>query len=177
MGKFSSKVKGRSTTIPSRSAFLQVISALLFIIASLAVGSERKSIPAFNLKDLNGRLVSLSSYQGKTILINFWATWCIPCLKEIPDLVKLQRSIKGPFTVVGIAVASGEPSDIRKFAEDHGMTYPILLDPDQRAYQKFRVIGLPASFLVDRNGTVAKSYVGPQTYGRFAADIRAVLKP
>jgi peroxiredoxin len=157
--------------------FLVLISGLAFFSGLLTVGSAGNPAPKLDLKDLNGRPVSLSSYQGKTILINFWATWCVPCLKEIPDLVKLQRSIKGPFTVVGIAVASGEPDDIARFAKDHGMNYPILLDPDQRAYQKFRLIGLPASFLVDKNGTIAKSYVGPQTYEKLIGDIRRVLKP
>jgi peroxiredoxin len=170
-------VKVGFSTIPSRIVVFLLTSVLLFLVASLAAGSEKKSAPDFTLNDLSGRLVSLSSYRGKTILINFWATWCVPCLKEIPDLVKLQRSIKGPFTVVGIAVASGEPDDITKFTKDHGMNYPILLDPDQRAYQKFRLIGLPASFLVDKNGTIAKSYVGPQTYEKLIGDIRTVLRP
>lgn len=163
--------------IQSRIVSFALVSALVFFTGSLTAGSERKLAPDFNLKDLSGRTLSLSSYQGKTILINFWATWCVPCLKEIPDLVKLQQSIKSRFTVVGIAVASGEPDDIKKFAKDHGMNYPILLDPDQRAYQKFRLIGLPASFLVNPSGMVAKSYVGPQTYEKLIGDIRTVLKP
>lgn len=162
--------KSRKIALACRAASL--------IITSASVAVELgKPAPEFTLKDFKGESKSLSNYRGKTILINFWATWCVPCLKEIPDLVKLQRSIKSPFTVLGIAVASGEPDDVEQFAKDHGMNYPILLDPDQRAYQKFRLIGLPASFLVDRKGLVAKSYVGPHTYERFMADIRAVLKP
>ena len=170
-------VKVGFRTIQGRIVVLLLTSALLLVVALLAAGSEKKSAPDFTLNDLSGRVVSLSSYRGKTVLINFWATWCVPCLKEIPDLVKLQRYTKGPFTVIGIAVASGEPGDIQQFAKDHGMNYPILLDPDQRAYQKFRLIGLPASFLVDRNGVVVKSYVGPQTYEKFMGDIQTVLKP
>jgi peroxiredoxin len=170
-------VNASFSTIQSRVTFLVLISGLAFFTGLPTGGSAGNPAPKLDLKGLNGRPVSLSSYQGKTILINFWATWCVPCLKEIPDLVKLQRSIKGPFTVVGIAVASGEPDDITKFAKDHEMNYPILLDPDQRAYQKFRLIGLPASFLVDPSGMVAKGYVGPQTYEKLIGDIRTVLKP
>ncbi len=160
----------------SRKIVLACLVVLL-IITSVSVAADLgKLAPEFTLKNLKGRSESLSNYRRKGVLINFWATWCVPCLTEIPDLVRLQRSVANPFTVIGIAVASGDPKDITKFVKDHRMIYPILLDPDQKVYQNYRVIGLPTSFLLDPTGQIAKVYNGPQTYDRFLNDVRALLR-
>ena len=159
-----------------------IMATLLLLIPVSGCGAnkeERQQAPEFELKNLNGQVISLSSYEGKPILINFWATWCIPCLKEIPDLVRLQKTLSSDgnaASVIGIAVASGAPSDIGKFAIDHHMNYPILLDPDQKIFQRYKGIGLPTSFLIDPRGKVVRKYTGPKTYIGFLDDIKTFLK-
>lgn len=150
--------------------------ALLLLTGALIAGGAEKPAPRFELQDLNGGSTSLSSYLGKAVLLNFWATWCVPCLHEIPELIRLQKSIEKPFTVIGIAVASGHREDIKSFVDEHRINYPILLDPDKRVYQQYGLIGLPASFLLDPDGRIVKTYIGPQTYERLLKDVQMVQK-
>lgn len=166
----------RLRTLQLRAMFFLSVPALLLLTGLLIAGTVEKPAPRFELKNLNGQVISLSSYEGKPILINFWATWCVPCLQEIPELIRLQESIEKPFTIIGIAVASGDPEDIKEFVKDHKINYSILLDPNQKVYQEYRLFGLPVSFLLDQNGIMVKTYIGPQTYERLLKDVQMVQK-
>jgi peroxiredoxin len=161
---------------PQLRAILFAVPAFLIFTGSLFGGSVEKPAPAFQLQDLRGGSSSLALYQGKTVLLNFWATWCVPCLQEIPELIRLQESIEGPFTIIGIAVASGSREDVKNFVDEHGINYSILLDPEQKVYRDYRLIGLPASFLLDPRGRIMKTYIGPQTYESLLKDVQRVVK-
>ena len=112
--------------------------------------------PAYSAVTLAGDSVSLASYRGRVVLINAWATWCGPCRQEIPELRLLYKKYKARgFTVVGVTVdAEGTESQIKDFVEQFGMDYPIWHDPSERISAQYATLGLPASFLIDRQGII-----------------------
>jgi len=117
------------------------------------------SAPDFTLPDLDGNQVSLSQFRGRPVVVNFWATWCPPCEAEIPHLIEAYEQEQGQ--VVFLAVSIGEPSStVRRFAQEHGMPFIILLDRNERVAGDYQVRGIPATFFVTREGTIAMRYVG-----------------
>ncbi|MDT8369968.1 MAG: TlpA disulfide reductase family protein [Longimicrobiales bacterium] len=127
-------------------------------------------VTGLTLPDLDGRERPLSFADGSVTVLNFWATWCVPCLREIPELVALHRdrSDEG-LGVVGIAVESGRPSDIRAFATEKGMIYPIVTSSQRWARKEFDLFGLPLTLIVDREGVVRRRLIGPHSRAEFEA--------
>jgi len=137
---------------------------------------DLKPVPDVVFLDLKGSRRALSEFQGRVVLINFWGTWCVPCLREIPERVFLSHQLKGRgLEVVGIAIDSGRPEDIRSFMTEHGMDYHIRLGELGLAKRVFQILGFPTSLLIDRHGMVCKRYVGPQTLEVFRKDAEALL--
>jgi peroxiredoxin len=120
-------------------------------------------IPAYATVSLDGDSVSVASHRGSVVLINIWATWCHPCRTEIPHLRELyDRYRDRGFTVVGVSVdADGTDEVIRAFMQEYDMTFPIWRDPDERISTRFLTVGVPASFLVDRDGVLRWKKTGP----------------
>ncbi|HET7572522.1 MAG TPA: TlpA disulfide reductase family protein [Gaiellaceae bacterium] len=139
--------------------------------------------PAFSLSRLDGGgTVSLASLRGKTVVLNFWASWCGPCKREAPQLEKLWRQYRGKGVVV-LGVDSGDVAgDARRFLSAHGVTYPVVTDPDQTvSADSYRLPGLPATFVVDRRGRlVGDGVLGPiseKAYAdRFHRNLEAALR-
>ena len=126
-----------------------------------------KPAPALKLADLDGKVHDLASLKGKVVLINFWATWCPPCRREMPSMARLQQALAGePFVVLAVDV--GEDADtIEAFTSqlvDTVPTFPILLDTRSHAMQAWKVAGLPTTYLVDPRGRVVASAVGGREF-------------
>ena len=123
--------------------------------------------PAYETISLAGDSVSLAQKRGRVVLLNVWATWCHPCRDEIPVLQSLhERYAARGLDLVGVSVdAAGEEGTIRDFAKDFNMTYPLWLDPDERIQSTFLAIGVPATFLIDRDGVLRWRHVGPVRAG------------
>ncbi|MHB1213746.1 MAG: TlpA family protein disulfide reductase [Thiobacillus sp.] len=125
-----------------------------------------KPAPALKLKDLDGKTLDLAQYKGKVVLINFWATWCPPCRREMPSMERLSQALKGePF--VALAVDVGEDVDtIEVFTSqlDTMPTFPILLDTRSRSMQVWKVAGLPTTYLVDKQGRIIASAIGGREF-------------
>jgi peroxiredoxin len=119
--------------------------------------------PDYRAVTLDGDSVSLGQSRGRVVLLNVWATWCHPCREEIPVLQALhERHASRGLELVGVSVdARGEEETIREFARDFRMTYPLWLDPDERVQSTFLAIGVPATFLIDRQGALRWRHVGP----------------
>jgi peroxiredoxin len=117
--------------------------------------------PDFTLPDLGGTPVRLADFQGKrAVLINFWATWCPPCREEMPTLERVARELRETLQVLGVSIDTVAPATVRAFVRELGVSFPILLDPTLTVATRYRVRGLPTSFVVDREGIVRFREVG-----------------
>jgi len=135
--------------------------------------------PAFTARGLNDEPVSLAGLRGKIVVLNEWATWCEPCRDELPQLEALHRQFAPQgLVMVGVSVdGAGMGGDVRDFAQAHGMTYPIWLDPDKQLALKFLTLGVPETFLIDRTGVIRWRKIGALPVGdtTLAAAIRNAL--
>lgn len=148
---------------------------------SLTEPAAKTPAPVLALKDLDGQLHDLASLKGKVVLVNFWATWCPPCRREMPSMDRLARKLAGtPFVV--LAVDIGEDADtIHTFISqlDATPSFPILLDPHARIMQTWKISGLPTTYLIDSQGRIAYSAVGGREFDHpeIERQVRALLKP
>jgi peroxiredoxin len=117
--------------------------------------------PKLTLNDLNGRKVSISDYRQQIVLINNWATWCPPCKSEMPTLLKyFKEHANQGFILIGIE--AGDPAeDVTSFVDEYGLTFPILLDPNNKSLIAFHNDSLPSSYVIDHNGNVVLAWTGP----------------
>lgn len=130
----------------------------------------------FKFKDLEGKEVALSSYKGKVVLLNFWATWCGPCKAEIPGFVELQAKYKDKLTVIGLSV--DDPADkARAFATEYKINYPILLGDGNEAVQDAYgpIWGIPASFIISKDGKVCRKHLGIAPKAVFEKELVALM--
>ena len=134
-------------------------------LAACGAPAGSRQAPEFSLPDLAGRTVSLASFRGKPVLVNFWATWCDTCKKEMPDLEELSRRSGGRYSVVGVSMDENR-SAVPPFVKEHKVTFPILYT-DGKVSAAYAVRGLPAAFLIDAEGRIARRWVG-------AVDARSV---
>jgi peroxiredoxin len=131
----------------------------------------------FTMKDLDGKDVSLASFKGKVILLNFWATWCGPCKAEIPGFVELQNQYgKDGLVIVGYSVDDEAPK-ARAFANEYKMNYPVLLGEGREDVQEAYgpIWGIPASFIISRDGRVCQKHLGIAPKAVFEKEIKALL--
>ncbi len=145
-----------------------------------------KPAPGFTLQDLDGNKVSLDSYKGKAVLINFWATWCGPCKIETPWLVDLRKQYASQgFEILGVSEddldlgdkqkLKEEKQGIASFVQQMHMPYPVLLDGDQLSKPYGGLDALPTSFYVDRSGKVVAAQVGLTSKDEIEGNIRKAL--
>jgi thiol-disulfide isomerase/thioredoxin len=148
--------------------------------AAVAAGCDPKAKSAnlkFSLKDIEGKDVALSSYKGKVILLDFWATWCAPCKVEIPWFVEFHKKY-GPQGFVVIGVSIDDPvSKLKPFVTQYKMNYPVLIgdarDDVKDAYGP--LVGFPTSVLIARDGTICRTHIGYAPKEQFERDIKALL--
>ena len=145
-----------------------------------------KPAPAFTLEDLSGKQVSLASYKGKAVLINFWATWCAPCKIETPWLIDLRNQYASQgFEVLGISADDLDLNDKQKLSEEKQeiastatqmhIPYPVLINADAISKPYGGLDELPTSFYVDRNGTVVAVQIGITSKDEIESNIRKAL--
>ena len=135
-------------------------------LARLAADDLKRQHPEFTLTDITGKKWKFSDLRGKVVLVNFWATWCPPCRKEMPDLDALYRrfAAKG-FVVLGIS--DEEKQKVEPFIREHKVTFPVLLDPGRKVNDAFVVEGIPKSFVYDRDGKLVAQSIDMRTQKQF----------
>lgn len=139
--------------------------------------TEGQRGPALRLARFpDGAAVPLETFADKLVLLNFWATWCTPCTLEMPTLEGLWREYSGRgLVVIGVSVDRGAPRAVLEpYIRNHGLTFPILLDPDSRAAGAWRVTGIPATFVVRPGGEVAGLATGAREWN--SAEMRALIE-
>jgi cytochrome c biogenesis protein CcmG/thiol:disulfide interchange protein DsbE len=138
--------------------------------------ADAKPATDFTLPSLDGKPVTLSSFKGKVVLLNFWATWCGPCKAEIPAFVELQEQYAGDLVVLGLSV-DDTADKAKAFATQYKVNYPMVLgmghEEIQDAYGP--IYGIPASFLISRDGKVCKRHLGIAPKAQFEREIKALL--
>ncbi|MFP6641604.1 MAG: TlpA disulfide reductase family protein [Myxococcota bacterium] len=147
-------------------ALVAVASMLVLMAEPMAPHLSRGDMaPAFRLPSLNAEtVVDTSDLQGRVTLLNFWATWCKPCEEEMPAMQQLQAELAGDdFVLLAISVDETR-ADVEAFQERLGLTFPILLDPEQNVARRYQTTGFPESFLVDQQGRIVERYVGPRDW-------------
>ena len=143
--------------------FILPLVAALFLISAIEVSAEVKAgytAPGFALEDINGKTVSLSSFKGKPVLLNFWATWCPYCRKERAHLSSLYEKYREKDLVVISISTDSSVEKLKRFMKDNPAPFIVLSDSGRMAAPKYGIKGLPTSFLVDRNGKVVRELVG-----------------
>jgi cytochrome c biogenesis protein CcmG/thiol:disulfide interchange protein DsbE len=157
------------------AAFLAVVLVSFFGVRR--EGEAPRRAPVFELDDLSGKKVSLPKETGHVALVNFWATWCPPCVAETPSLEQLSRAL-GPrgLRVLGVSV-DDSVEDVRRFVAEHGVTYTVLLDPSARVSRRYGTFKYPESYLVAADGAVLRKYVGEVDWAdpTVRAEIEATL--
>jgi thiol-disulfide isomerase/thioredoxin len=128
--------------------------------ATLRFFRDPKLVPAFAVADLDGQRVSSDAWKGKVIIVNFWATWCPPCRAEIPDLVALQEKYRDTLQIIGVSEDEGPPEQVKRFAAEHHINYPIVMTTKELQRLFPGVQALPTSFIVNREGRLVQKHVG-----------------
>jgi peroxiredoxin len=138
--------------------------------------STQKAAPDFTLKDADGKDVKLSDYRGKVVLLNFWATWCGPCQLEIPWFVDFEKQLKSQgLEVIGVSMDEEGWAAVKPYIAAHNLNYRILLGNDSVTQLYGGVDSLPTTFLIDRQGRIAKVHVGLAGRNEYLDEIKSLL--
>ncbi len=153
----------------------------LFTAAADARHAEPVLAPAFTLETVDGKKVSLSDFKGKGVIINFWATWCPPCRKEIPDMIELQKTYAGKFSFIGIAV-NDKLENVVAYVKEKGINYPVAMGDEKVVidYGKFleggQIRGIPTSFAINSKGEIVTAFVGARDKRAFESVIQRIVQ-
>ncbi|HYL85026.1 MAG TPA: TlpA disulfide reductase family protein [Candidatus Angelobacter sp.] len=168
----------------SRRVSLCLLTSLFVCLFAFPASAQQPTIrfvrnpdpaPEFKLESLNGKPLSLAEYQGKVILLNFWATWCGPCRAEVPDLVALQEKYKDQLQILGLVVDDDDLDAIKKFAAEFGINYPVALASDEIRLQYGGIPALPTSFVIDAQGRVVQKHEGLRDPVLYEVEVRSLL--
>jgi thiol-disulfide isomerase/thioredoxin len=160
---------------------LLVLGSVLFAQDRTAVAADSATTalpaPAWKLKDLEGREVSSDQFKGKVVVVDFWATWCGPCIEEIPGYIALQKKY-GPdgLVIVGVSLDRRGPAHVKQFAQAKGMNYTLVMGDEAvvEAFGNFQAI--PTTFLISREGRILNQKTGAAPVEEYEKLVQAALK-
>jgi peroxiredoxin len=135
-------------------------------LAKLKADDQSRQQADFTLADLEGKQWILKDLRGKVVLVNFWATWCPPCRKELPDLQELYGKFRDQGLVI-LAISDEEIGKVKPFVVEQKLALPVLLDPGRKVNERFRIRGIPKSFVYDRNGKIVAQAIDMRTREQF----------
>lgn len=153
------------------------ISALLFTSFAASVASAGSQVPNFSFKDANGKAHNFSEYRGKWVIANYWATYCGPCVSELPTLNNVAKRYAGKVVVLGMDAGETPTAELRQFAADHQLSYPVIPTQDSTMFAMGMVYGTPTTFIVDPNGKIVGSHMGAVTTSQLTHYFRGDARP
>jgi peroxiredoxin len=135
--------------------------------------------PAWSLKDPDGKPVTSDQFKGKVVILDFWATWCVPCKSEIPGYIELQKKYGADgLAVVGVSVDSDGALIVKKFMKTYGINYTVVLAGESDITGAYGdVSAIPTTFIIDRAGRIRDRKVGKEPIGDYEKQVLAILKP
>lgn len=144
---------------------------------SSSTANAEKTLPPINLQDFDGKTIPSDQFKGHIVVLDFWATWCVPCIAEIPALNRLQdKYASRGVRVVGVALASGDAAEVKPFVGRNKMKYTVLMGDDDQVYD-LNVVAFPTTYLMTRDMKVFRRYIGagPKKAAELEADIQKLL--
>jgi peroxiredoxin len=121
--------------------------------------------PIFNLPGLDGKMVSLDNYKGKVVLLNIWATWCPPCVDEMPSMEKLYQELKGEaFEILAVSIDVLGAKEVIPFMKKYKLSFPALTDTNGAIKSLYQTTGVPESFIIDKDGIIVEKVIGPRDW-------------
>jgi thiol-disulfide isomerase/thioredoxin len=150
-----------------RSAAVLAVALAFGVPAQAAMPAQ----PTLHVSTLDGKTFDLAAQRGKWVIVNYWATWCVPCIKEMPDISHFVATHKN-VAAIGLAFEDSDPADIKAFLAKHPVVYPIAqvtLDKPVKDFDEPR--GLPTTYLIRPDGSVTKPFIGPVTAASLGAAI------
>jgi thiol-disulfide isomerase/thioredoxin len=142
--------------------FVATFGAVLALVGPAHAAMPEQ--PSIKLTTLDGKAFDLAAQRGRWVIVNYWATWCVPCIKEMPDISRFVTAHKDKVTAIGLAYEDSDKADIQAFLAKHPVSYPIAqvtMDKPLKDFDEPR--GLPTTWLINPDGKVAKRFVGPVT--------------
>ena len=126
--------------------------------------------PNFTLPDLNGKMVSLADYKDQVVLLNIWATWCRPCVEEMPSMEKLHQEMKDEkFVILAVSIDESGADVVRPFMKKHKLNFPALIDSAGTINSLYQTTGVPESFIIDKDGRMVEEIIGPRDWAAAGA--------
>lgn len=152
-----------------RGLKIAVVAAAIGTAAAVGLLTLRDRTPSlapdFAVPDLAGQAVRLSAFRGRVVLVNLWTTWCPPCREEMPSMERLYQRLRDRgFVLLAVSQDEGGAAVVEPFVRQLGLTFPILVDPEQQVGGRFHVWGYPESFLIDREGRIVERIIGPRDW-------------
>ncbi|MBF0291877.1 MAG: TlpA family protein disulfide reductase [Nitrospinae bacterium] len=158
------------TLVFARNLLSAMLAVFVFAAASCQTNEmeppppeKPRPAPSFSMTSVKGKQVSLASLAGKPAMINFWATWCAPCVKELPELERIHNLYKERGLEVILFNLQEKADVVKKHIEEHGYTMTSMLDEKGEMAEKYQVFGLPTTFFVDKAGMIRKTHMGELT--------------
>jgi peroxiredoxin len=146
----------------------------LFKAFDLRGYTSRAAPPQFSGGTLDGRQLSMTEHRGTVVVLNFWASWCLECRSEMPELERLQRQFSSRgLAIIGVNARENNEA-VRRYAKELGLTFPLVLDPDGKINALYGVIGLPTTFVIGRDGRAIAFAIGPRHWE--SAPARALIE-
>lgn len=159
---------------------LLAVGPVLLARTPAASGSgETAGLPAptWKLKDLDGREVSSDQFKGKVVVVDFWATWCVPCIEEIPGYIALQKKYGAEgLAIIGVSFDRRGPAHVKRFAEANGMNYTVVMGDETVAEAFGGFDALPTTFLISREGRILNRKVGAAPHEEYEKLVQSALK-
>ena len=136
---------------------------------------DNQQAPDFTLVDTKGEKISLQNYRGKIVIIDFWATWCPPCRRGIPDLIQIQKEFKNKVAVIGISLDTDTKKDVVPFMKNMGINYTVVYANSQVIQDYGNVEAIPTSFVISKDGKIVNQHIGLTPKETYISEINKLL--